>query len=260
MQYTNEGFESFDPRITLWNNSYYMFYTNNYNCLSPFVTCAITNTPSNMSKWVTQGVPLDSVPTSSVSAPLFATSENGLKQHYLFWSNAQDNLGIAIATNPEYLPYGTSSPSPWNDTGLYLMTPRKDYFDSRWIEPGPPPVRLNSSGDFLFLYNSGNNASVRFAKSTNVGYVILDGKDPTQIVQRSLDPLIIPGLAWETSPETLTMSGLIPHPKGCPDKNILRSMLGTNFISHADCFIGFYGTSKDTGAILVVASWVDMNI
>uniref|UniRef100_A0A914CQX4 Uncharacterized protein n=1 Tax=Acrobeloides nanus TaxID=290746 RepID=A0A914CQX4_9BILA len=158
-----------------------------------------------MSTWVYEDTPLQNEHTSRSGAPLFATSENGLKQHYLFWGNTQDNIqGIAIATISKDLPYGI----PWNDTGLYLMNPRKDCFDSLWIEAGPPPVRLRS-GDFLFLYNSGkaNNASVRFAKSTNVGYVILNGTDPTQIVQRSSDPLIIPGLAWETLPdETLTMS------------------------------------------------------
>ena len=64
------------------------------------------------------------------------------------------------------------------------------------------------SGDYLFLYNSGNNSTVRSAKSTNVGYVILDGKDPMKILQRGSDPVVIPGLSWEISLETMTISGI----------------------------------------------------
>lgn len=67
------------------------------------------------------------------------------------------------------------------------MTIRNNFFDSLWIEAGPPPMQLHS-GDYLFLYNSGKNSTVHFAKSTNVGYVILDGKDPMKILQRGSDP------------------------------------------------------------------------
>jgi len=83
--------------------------------------------------------------------------------------------------------------------GLYIQT-RKDKFDSELVESGPHPLKL-SDGNYLFLYNSARccvpsikpNWNIQY----NVGYLILDGKDPTKILERSETPIYSPELAWE---------------------------------------------------------------
>ena len=77
------------------------------------------------------------------------------------------------------------------------MSPRKDHFDSRLVESGPPPLLLED-GNYLFLYNSAEEGwPDDRSKAYHVGWVILDGKDPTKIVDRSEVPLMGPEFAWE---------------------------------------------------------------
>ena len=76
------------------------------------------------------------------------------------------------------------------------MSPRKDHFDSKLVESGPPPLQL-SDGNYLFIYNS---AEVGWPDDRNtayhVGWVILDGSDPRKILQRSEEALMGPKYAW----------------------------------------------------------------
>ena len=72
----------------------------------------------------------------------------------------------------------------WPDIGEIFLKPRPFNFDNFLVESGPP-LRL-SDGNYIFFYNSvetgwpGDSAA-----SVNPGWVILDGDDPTKIVQRS---------------------------------------------------------------------------
>jgi predicted GH43/DUF377 family glycosyl hydrolase len=56
-----------------------------------------------------------------------------------------------------------------------------------------------SSGDYLFLYNSASLGwpEDRNSSSYNVGWLILNGTDPTHIIARSDVPLLSPKYNWE---------------------------------------------------------------
>lgn len=94
------------------------------------------------------------------------------------------------------------------------------------------PLRL-SDGNYLFLYNSARDGypSPRPGSTYqyNVGYAILDGTDPTKILQRSIEPLLSPHMGWEIGeppflglvPNVVFLEGWLP--------------LGT------DTFLAFYG-------------------
>lgn len=62
------------------------------------------------------------------------------------------------------------------------------------------PLEL-SDGNFLFLYNSARKGypspKPNWDIQYNIGWVILDKKDPTIILQRSSQPILSPDLAWE---------------------------------------------------------------
>ena len=80
----------------------------------------------------------------------------------------------------------------WDSIGEIFLSPRADHFDSRLVESGPPPLLL-SNGDYLFIYNSAEKGWPEDPKTAyHVGWVILDGKDPTIIKQRSEKPLMGP--------------------------------------------------------------------
>ena len=96
--------------------------------------------------------------------------------HYLIWGD--DHLTMA---------YSSDLTNFTNYPGKFIE-PRGDMFDSVLVESGPPPLRL-SDGNYLFFYNSARDGfpSERpgYALQYNVGFLILDGQDPTKILQRS---------------------------------------------------------------------------
>jgi predicted GH43/DUF377 family glycosyl hydrolase len=82
-------------------------------------------------------------------------------------------------------------------------------------EGGPPPLKL-SDGNYFFLYNSAQSGfptvkpdwDLRY----NMGYVILNGSNPSQILERidANTPLFSPELEWEignsTDPQLLSLT------------------------------------------------------
>ena len=64
-------------------------------------------------------------------------------------------------------------------------------------EAGPPPLPL-SDGNFLFLHNSANSTKGHGGAVTyNPSWAILDGTDPSRILQRATRPLLSPVLGWQ---------------------------------------------------------------
>lgn len=89
----------------------------------------------------------------------------------------------------------------WNVLpGRILTKPNNvSAFDSYVIEPGPPPVSL-SNGDLLFLYNGAkrhNTTKPDYNRYYGLGWAVLSGKDPTRVVARSTEPILIPEEKWE---------------------------------------------------------------
>ena len=79
---------------------------------------------------------------------------------------------------------------------------RADHFDSNLVEAGPPPLKLDD-GNYLFFYNSARDGypspKEGYSLQYNVGWLILDGKDPSKILQRAEVPLLTPELSWEVA-------------------------------------------------------------
>jgi predicted GH43/DUF377 family glycosyl hydrolase len=78
-----------------------------------------------------------------------------------------------------------------------FLSPRATHFDSKLVESGPPPLRLDD-GNYLFFYNS---AEIGWpedkSKAYHVGWVIIDGNNPAVILQRSEVALMGPEFSWE---------------------------------------------------------------
>jgi predicted GH43/DUF377 family glycosyl hydrolase len=108
---------------------------------------------------------------------------------YLFFGDSN----IRIAQTKDLINYDLSS--------SYLIKTRPDHFDSALVEAGPNPLKL-SDKNYLFLHNSARHVAIPNPKpgwnlQYNLGWAILNGDNPTEVLARSEQPLFSPELDWE---------------------------------------------------------------
>jgi predicted GH43/DUF377 family glycosyl hydrolase len=88
------------------------------------------------------------------------------------------------------------------------MTTRRGAFDSRVVEPGPPPVMTDAG--ILLIYN-GADDDLRYS----TGWALFDKHDPTRLVARSETAILSPTQPWERRgqvPNVVFVEGLIRGP------------------------------------------------
>jgi predicted GH43/DUF377 family glycosyl hydrolase len=68
---------------------------------------------------------------------------------------------------------------------------RPGYFDSGLVEAGPSP-QLLSDGNYVQFHNSEDAQNCYHAE-----FAIINGTDPTHVLQRADAPLLTPTFAWE---------------------------------------------------------------
>jgi predicted GH43/DUF377 family glycosyl hydrolase len=79
----------------------------------------------------------------------------------------------------------------WTEaTETPVLPARPGKFDSRVVEPGPPPL-LTSEGIVLIYNGADDNLVYR------TGIAMFDRKDPRKLLYRSQLPLFEPQLEWE---------------------------------------------------------------
>lgn len=103
----------------------------------------------------------------------------------------------------QYIPSNLTS---WPNQGDLWLQTRSGQFDSEGVEAGPPPLPL-SDGNYLFFYNSWNSSG-----AYHPAFVILDGQNPGNILQRATEPLLTPdGLPWAmgVSPYTCNVDNVV---------------------------------------------------
>lgn len=150
------------------DSSYYMMYTA-YNGSSILLSLAKTKNPFERSGWTKLGPVFPEYQNSKSGALLLRPSS----PHYLFWGDS--SIRVAKSDNISH----------WPSIGDVILSPRADKFDSKLVESGPPPLKL-SNGNYLFFYNSAEKGWPDDSNTAyHVGWVILDGRDPTKIITRS---------------------------------------------------------------------------
>ena len=122
----------------------------------------------------------------------------------------------------------------WQDaTDKPVLDRRPDAFDSRVMEPGPPPV-LTDAG-ILLLYNGANESLIY-----SPGWVLFDKNDPRKIVARAEAPFLVPTLRWEVGgqvPNVIFLEGAIVRAK------LKNRLVLTGYYGAADKYIGAMGHS-----------------
>ena len=113
----------------------------------------------------------------------------------------------------------TSSNLTWTFESLLLRTRSNDYWDNATLSTGPAPQLLDD-GNWLLLYDVDNLWPVRapmplpsFGRCA-LGWVVLDGKNWTNVLARAEEPLVYAQLPWETSGytnEVVYVTGVKPE-------------------------------------------------
>eukprot|EP01121_Diplochlamys_sp_Union-15-3_P004032 TRINITY_DN13_c0_g1_i1.p2 TRINITY_DN13_c0_g1~~TRINITY_DN13_c0_g1_i1.p2 ORF type:complete len:344 (-),score=69.43 TRINITY_DN13_c0_g1_i1:93-1124(-) len=168
-----------DPRVVFYEGFYYNYYyapgTEPYT-----VKLAKTKTPLNATSWEH----VATLPWHRNGCLLLRDQP----PHYVLYGEGPDPLpGIGIASTMDLIEYKTI-----NSTFLLPLGPELNEIK---LEAGTPPVKL-STGDYLHFYAAATPGWVAHGNYT-AGYIILSGEDPTKILQRSTEHIMVPLLPYE---------------------------------------------------------------
>lgn len=185
-KYDYEKYGCQDPRIVKFDKTYYLTYTGRSGKYNESRICLATS--KDLIHWKKHGKIL---------------SEKKFK-----WNSGNKKAAVIVPKkiNNKYVMYFMGEQKPWQTAiGIaysadlidwhetndkLIILPRKDYFDSQGVEPGPTPI-ITKEGILLF-YNGWNKR-----KTHRTGTVLLSKKDPTKILKRTISPILESTLNWE---------------------------------------------------------------
>ena len=133
--------------------------------------------------------------------------------HYLFWGPGSVN----VAVSSDYINWRTlNSSAVFGRENWLTGGPPSDPGRGPWAEPGPEPQRLSDGNYFFVVIEAGVPAGHAPCPRTDpsgqkggywgAGWVILDGKDPTKILQHRTR-LLFAETPWEVNSTTSTTGG-----------------------------------------------------
>ena len=182
----NGGVE--DPRVIQINGTYYLTYTG-YDTHSAQLCLATSN---DLVHWDRKGVILPAYHGTwntqwTKSGAIVREQINGKWWMYYLGTRKdpdgqpRDYMGLASSDDLLH----------WTDATDQPVLPRRPgAFDSRVMEPGPPPY-ITEAG-ILLLYNGADDHLVY-----GPGWVLFDRQDPRRVLARSDRPFVLPTLDWE---------------------------------------------------------------
>ncbi len=223
-----------DPRVVRINGTYYLTYTG-YDLHSAQL-CLATST--DLIHWERQGVILPAYKGTwntqwTKSGAIVPVQINGKWWMYYLGTRtdsdgkSRDYMGIASSEDLLH----------WRDaTDKPVLDRRPGAFDSRVMEPGPPPFITNAG--ILLLYNGADDKLIY-----GPGWVLFDRQDPRRVIARADHPFAVPTLDWETVgnvPNVIFLEGAVP--KGNPVAYVAGTLSAdlelTGYYGAADKYIG----------------------
>ncbi len=116
-------------------------------------------------------------------------------KYWMYWGDTS----MFMATSDDMVHWTPMESKP--GTLKEVLTPRKNYFDSQLVEPGPPPL-LTKKG-IVLLYNGKNdavNGDTTLAKGAYcMGEALFNPEDPSMLSDRGLDPVLYPSESYEVN-------------------------------------------------------------
>lgn len=173
-----------DPRLVRIGNLWYLTYTA-YNKKDAQLALA---TSIDLIHWHRKGVILPAYKgnwnVGWTKSGAILTQK--IKGHYWMYflgtaADKTDQMGLAWSDDLTH----------WNEaTQAPVLGRRPGMFDSRVVEPGPPPIMTREG--ILLIYNGADDQLVYSA-----GWALFDRNDPSHVLQRSDRPVFAPQMDWE---------------------------------------------------------------
>lgn len=192
-----------DPRVLAIDGTYYLTYTG-YDLHSAQLCLA---TSKDLLHWDRKGVILPAYQGTWneqwTKSGAIVPARVGGKWWMYYLGTRKDPDGkprdyMGLASSDDLL--------HWRDATKEPVLPRiADAFDSRVMEPGPPPFFTDSG--ILLLYNGADEGLVY-----RPGWVLFDRDHPDRVVARSKQPFAAPALPWEKVgqvPNVIFVEGLV---------------------------------------------------
>jgi beta-1,2-mannosidase len=188
-----------DPRLVKIGATFYLTYTayDGHNAQLALATSA------DLRRWERRGVIMPAntgrwnVKWTKAGAILAETVRGRYWMYYMADAReGSDQMGVAWSTDLRQWTEALDAP---------VLGRRPGRFDSRVVEPGPPPV-LTPEG-ILLVYNGADDRLVY-----RTGWVLFDREDPTRVLARSDQPIFEPERGWELAgqvPNVVFVEGLV---------------------------------------------------
>jgi beta-1,2-mannosidase len=190
-----------DPRLVRFGETYYLTYTG-YNRKDAQLCLA---TSKDLVHWDRKGVILPAYQGRwnvgwTKAGAIVPEKIDGKFWMYFLGTAADktDQMGIAYSTDLLHWTEPLDAP---------VLPRRPGRFDSRVVEPGPPPTMTEAG--IVLIYNGADDELVY-----RTGIVRFDRADPRRVLSRVDTPVFTPETAWEKTgqvPNVVFVEGLVRH-------------------------------------------------
>ncbi len=173
-----------DPRLVKFGDTYYLTYTG-YNKKDAQLCLA---TSKDLLHWQRRGVILPAYQGNwnvgwTKSGAIVPEKIDGKYWMYFLGTSSDKTDQMGLAYSPDLL--------HWTEATTVPVLPRRaGRFDSRVVEPGPPPIVTNDS--IVLFYNAADDNLVY-----RTAIAVFDRRDPRKLIWRSEQPLFSPETPWE---------------------------------------------------------------
>lgn len=173
-----------DPRLLKIGATWYLTYTG-YNKRDAQLCLA---TSPDLVHWQRRGILLPAYQGKwnvkwTKSGAIVPRKIAGKWWMYYLGTTADNTDQMGLAWSSDLLHWTDALPQP-------VLPRRPGRFDSRVVEPGPPPV-ITRDGIFL-IYNGADDHLVY-----RTGWVLFDKNDPGKVLARAQNPIFEPSEPWE---------------------------------------------------------------
>ncbi len=188
-----------DPRLVRFGDLYYLTYTG-YNKRNAQLCLA---TSRDLIHWERKGVILPAYKGNwntgwTKSGAIVPEKIDGKFWMYFLGTTPDKNDQMGLASSSDLIHWTEATKTP-------VLPRRPGQFDSRVVEPGPPPI---VTGDGIVLIYNGADDKLVY----RTGVAVFDRKNPRKLLYRSEEPLFSPQEDWERAgqvPNVIFVEGMV---------------------------------------------------